>query len=185
MITIDANTISEVEQQLGQFKSKAPTVIARALNRAAANAKTNAGKKVRETYIVKTSDIKNSINISKATKSSLGAKVVSRGERLGLHKFKVSPKAPRPKNPPNALKAAVKKGSGKQILHAFVADINGAKVFERTSSARLPIRMLYGPAIPQMLGNVSVKNYIETEASNVFNQRLEHEVNNILEGVTS
>lgn len=185
MISINSNTIREVETQLGQFKSKAPTVIARALNRAAANAKTNAAKKAREEYIVKASDIKNSITVSKATKSSLGTKVVSKGERLGLHKFKVSPKTPRPKNPPSSLKVAVKKGSGKQLLHAFIADINGGKVFERTSAVRLPIRQLYGPAIPQMLGNVSVSNYIETESSRVFDQRLEHEINTILEGVTS
>jgi hypothetical protein len=184
MISIDSNKLKEVEKQLGQFKGKAPTAISRALNRAAANAKTNASKKAREEYIVKASDIKSSINISKATKSKLGASVVSKGERLGLHKFKVSPKAPRHKNPPKSLKVSVKKGSGKKLLHAFIADINGGKVFERTSKARLPIRQLYGPAIPQMLGNVSVKNYIESESAKVFNQRLEHEIKNILEGVT-
>jgi hypothetical protein len=184
MITIDANTIREVESQLGEFKSKAPTVIARELNRAGANAKTNAAKKAREEYIVKASEIKNSITVSKATKSSLGTRVVSKGERLGLHKFKVSPKTPRPQKPPKSLKVSVKKSSGKKLLHAFIADINGGKVFERTSAARLPIRMLYGPAIPQMLGNVSVSNYIGTEAARVFDERLEHEINNILEGVT-
>jgi hypothetical protein len=185
MITINSNTIAEVERQLGQFKSKAPTAISRALNRAGANAKTNAAKKAREEYIIKASDIKNSITISKATKNSLRSKVVSSGERLGLHKFKVSPKIPRPQNPPNGLKVDVKKGSGKKLLHAFVADINGSKVFQRTSKARLPIQQLYGPAIPQMLGNVSVKSYIESEAVRVFDQRLIHEIDNIKSGGSS
>ncbi|MFT5872813.1 MAG: hypothetical protein ACI8WT_001750 [Clostridium sp.] len=184
MITIDSNKLKEVEKQLGQFKGKAPSAISRALNRAAANAKTNASKKAREKYIIKSSDIKSSINVSKATKSNLGAAVVSKGERLGLHKFKVSPKIPRPKNPPKGLKISVKKGSGKKLLHAFIADINGGKVFERTSKSRLPIRQLYGPAIPQMLGNISIKNYIESESAKVFNERLDHEIKNILEGVT-
>lgn len=185
MITVDSRTLSDIERQLGQFKNKAPLAISRALNRATANAKTNAAKKAREEYIIKASDVKNTISISKSTRNNLGATVVSKGERLGLHKFKVSPKTPRPKKPPKSLKVSVKKGSAKQLLHAFIADISGTKVFERTSKARLPIRQLYGPAIPQMLGNVSVKDFIEKEAKNTLDKRLDHEVQRILGGTTT
>lgn len=184
MITVDTRTIREVERQLGQFSNKAPTVISRALNRAATNAKTNAAKKAREEYIIKASDIKNTITIKKATKNRLATDVISKGERLGLHKFKVSPKNPRPKRPPKSLKVGVKKSSSKELLHAFVADVNGAKVFERVSKSRLPIKQLYGLAVPQMIGHISVRDFIESESLRVFDQRLNHEVENILKGIT-
>lgn len=182
MMTIDVHTIKKVEKELGSFRNKTPTVLTRALNRAAQNAKTNAVRKVREQYQVKAKDIRDTIKITKANKSTLGAIVKSTGYRIPLNKFKVNPANPRPKNPPKVLKVAVKKDGLKELLGAFVADINGSKVFRRTTSKRLPIELLYGPAVPQMLGNVSVKDFIENEAAKVFEQRLNHEINRALEG---
>jgi Prophage minor tail protein Z (GPZ). len=181
MITIDASKLKEVEEQLGSFKNKAPTVIARALNRAAQNARTNAVKKVREEYQIKAGDVRSTIKITQANKNTLGALVKSTGGRIPLIKFKVSPSSPRPKNPPKALRAAVKKSGLKEIVSAFVANVNGNKVFRRTSKKRLPIEQLFGPAVPQMLGNVSVREYIESEAAKMFDQRLDHEIQRVLE----
>ena len=182
MITIDAIKIKEVEQALGQYKNKAPTALSRAINRAAANAKTNASKKVVEKYNIKAKDVKATINITKANKSSLGSVVKSVGERIPLIKFKVSPSTPRPKNPPKILKVSVKKGGLKELVGAFVADVNGNKVFKRTSKSRLPIQQLYGPAVPQMLGTDNTREYIENEYTKVFDQRLDHEIKRIMEG---
>lgn len=181
MITIDADKIKEVEEQLGSFRNKAPSAIARALNRAAQNARTNAVKKAREGYQIKASDIRSTIKITSANKNTLGALVKSTGERIPLIKFKVSPKDPRPKNPPKMLKAAVKKTGLKGVVGAFVADINGNKVFQRTGKSRLPITQLFGPAVPQMLGSQDVRTFVESEAAKVFDQRLDHEISRILE----
>ncbi|MFZ5968400.1 MAG: hypothetical protein ACOYVK_14655 [Bacillota bacterium] len=109
MIKIDAQRIKEVERQLGSFMNKAPTVISRALNRAAANAKTNAVKKAKEGYTVKSAGLSKTISIKKTTKSSLGADVRSIGERIPLIKFSVKPKNPNPKGPPQALIARIRK----------------------------------------------------------------------------
>lgn len=182
MITIDSDKIAEVEKELGQYKSKAPVALSRALNRAASNAKTNASKKARETYAVKSKDIKETINITKANKNSLGALVKSKGERIPLIKFKVSPPNPRPNKPPKVLRVEVKKTGLKNIVGAFVSNINGNKVFKRTSKSRLPIEQLFGPAVPQMLGTSSIREYIETEATKMFDQRLDHEIERIMEG---
>jgi len=182
LITVDADKIKEVEQQLGEYKNKAPVALSRGLNRASASAKTSASKKAREAYNIKAKDIGATINITKATKSSLSAVVKSKGERIPLIKFKVSPSAPRPKKPPKVLKGAVKKGGLKDIVGAFVANVNGNKAFTRTTNKRLPIRQLFGPAVPQMLGSSTVKEFVETEASRVFDQRLDHEIQRIMEG---
>lgn len=182
MITIDAIKFQEVEKELGEYKSKAPVALSRALNRAASNAKTNASKKAREQYNIKAKDINSTINITKANKGSLRAVIKSTGERIPLIKFKVNPSTPRPKKPPKVLKVEVKRGGLKELIGGFVADINGNKVFKRTSNARLPIQQLFGPAVPQMLGTSSIKEYIENEATKVFDQRLDHEVQRILGG---
>ncbi|WP_088227790.1 phage tail protein [Desulfosporosinus sp. FKB] len=181
MITIDAEKLKEVEERLGSFKNKAPNVIARALNRAAQNARTNAVKKVREDYQIKAGDVRSTIKITQANRTTLGAVVKSTGERIPLIKFKVSPSNPRPKKPPSVLKVQVKKTGLKEIVGAFVADINGNKVFRRTGKSRLPIEQLYGPAVPQMLGSSSVRQFVESEASKMFDQRLDHEIQRILE----
>ncbi len=182
MITIDVSKIKEVEQALGEYKSKTPTALSRAINRAAANAKTNASKKAREQYNIKAKDVNATINITKASKSSLGAVVKSVGERIPLIKFKVSPSNARSKNKPKVLKVSVKKGGLKELVGAFVADVNGNKVFKRTSKSRLPIQQLYGPAVPQMLGTDNAREYIENEYTKVFDQRLDHEIQRIMEG---
>lgn len=182
MITINTEKIAQVEKELGQYKSKAPLALSRALNRAVSKAKTSASKKIREQYIVKAKDINSTLKITKASRGNLRAVVMSRGYRIPLIKFKVNPSSPRPRNPPKVLKVAVKKGSLKELVGAFVANINGDKVFRRTSSSRLPIEQLFGPAIPQMLGVASTREYVENEADNSFEQRLDHEIKRIMEG---
>jgi hypothetical protein len=182
MIEISTSQIKEVENRLGAFRSKAPSVISSAINRAAQNAKTNATRKAREEYQVKAKDINETIKIRKATRKSLGAEVKSTGYRTPLIKFKVSPAQPRPKNPPKVLKAAVKKDGLKSVLGAFVSNINGNKVFRRTTKSRLPIEQLFGPAVPQMLGNKDVRSFIESEAAKTLDKRIDHEINRVLEG---
>lgn len=181
MIRVDASKLKEVEQQLGSFSNKAPTVISRAINRAAQNARTNAVSKAREEYVIKAKDVRDTIKIRKASTRSLGAVVTSKGSKVPLIKFKMSPNKPRPKRPPKSLKVGVKKGGLKEILSAFVADINGNKVFERETKKRLPIKQLFGPSVPEMLGNENVKTYVEREAVKMFDKRLEHEINRIWE----
>lgn len=181
MITVDAKKIKEIEKQLGSFKSKAPSVIYKSLNRAAENARTNASRKARETYEIKASTVRDTIKLIRANKSNLRAIVRSVGYRMGLIKFKVSPKNPRPQNPPKVLKAAVKKTGLKEVMGAFVANINGNKVFKRTTKSRLPIEQLFGPAVPQILGTENVRGYIESEALKTFDTRIEHEINRVME----
>jgi hypothetical protein len=180
MIEITAKNIKEVEERLGSFRNKAPLAISWALNRAADNVKTNAAKKAREEYEIKAKDIKDTLRIIKANKNSLSAEVRSKGARIPLIKFKVRPNEPRPSNPPKILRVAVKKTGLKGLVGAFVADINGNKVFKRKTRSRLPIEQLFGPAVPQMLGNPEVKKYIENEAMKVYYKRLDHEIDHIL-----
>ena len=182
MIIINAHELRKVEMRLGEYKSKAPAVISRALNRVASNAKTNINRKTREIYVVKAKDINQTMIIKRANSTKLTAFIISRGQRMPLERFKYSPKKPRPKNPPTALKIGVKKGSTKDLLHAFVAEINGNKIMTRVGKSRLPIKRMYGPAVPQMVKNEEIRRYVERQAELLYKQRLTHEIKRIIEG---
>lgn len=179
-VKVDEKLLQEVQERLGQFSNKAPNAIANALNRAATNIRSNISKEVRKEYIIKASDVKATLSKNKASRGDLSVVVRSTGSVIPLDRFKVSPKTVNPKRKA-PIKAAVKKGGMKEILRAFVADIHGIKVFQRKGKPRLPIRRLFGPSVPQMLGNETVRDQIEKEGHETFHRRLDHEINRILE----
>lgn len=178
-IVIDNAELQRVQDKLGEIKHKAPNAIASALNRAITNVKANVPKEVRQNYHVKAGDVKQTLKIMKASASKLQGEVKSSGQTLGLDNLKVSPKTVNPKRK-SQLKIAVKKGSTKQVLGAFIASINGTKVFKRDGKGRLPISRLMGPSVPQMIGNEETVNKINQEAKNTYETRINHEINRLL-----
>lgn len=172
-----------IRSLLGNMSKKAPTVISRVINRVVTNVKKNISISVRKRYVVKTGDIKKTLSSSKATSSKLSAYVKSEGIKIPLYKFRVSPKEPRPKNPPKSFKAKVLKSSSLKPLQGFVAKMKSGHVsyFERSNKNRLPIKELYGPAIPQMIGQKEVWKNIEKDANETVEKRMVHEINRLLE----
>ncbi len=181
MITVDEKHMEIMKKLFKNLKNNLPTVLMRAINRAAESAKTNTGKKASEKYVIKTSDVKSTVKITKATTQKLRAIVTSTGFKVPLYKFKASPSVPRTQNPPRAYKFKVKKsGSLKPITGAFIASLNGNRAMKRVDKNRLPIKQLYGPSIPEMLGNKSVSEAIENEAQKVLEKRFEHEIKRVM-----
>lgn len=178
-VNLDERLLRDVQEQLGSFSKKAPNAIANALNRAVTNVSSNISKEVRKEYNIKASDIKITISKTKASKSNLSAIVRSNGNLIPLDRFKVSPRTVQPKRK-TPIQIAVKKNGLKQAVGAFVADINGIKVFKRESKKRLPINRLFGPSIPQMINNETIRNNINLEGKETFTRRLDHEINRIL-----
>lgn len=178
-IVVDEKAIKDVERRLGKFPQKAPNAISNALNRSVSNISSNISKEVRKDYHIKTADVKETLNVFKASRSKLSAEVKSRGKTIGLDKFKVSPKTENPKRK-SQLKIAVKKNGIKQILGAFIANLNGTKVFTRDTKKRLPISRKFGPSVPQMLGNEETVKRINRQAKETYENRLNHEINRVL-----
>ena len=184
MITLRAEHIERLEEMLRNAPAQVNVAAARAINRAAYAARTQAGRSVRETYTVKHKDVISTIRLhKKATPADLNAEIRSRGSTLKLMKFKVTPSSPQPKRK-RPIKVSVKKGSNKTIKNGFVARMSNGhmNVFTRTTKKRFPIRGHYGPSVPQMLGNESVTRFVERKANEVLDNRLEHEINRLLRG---
>jgi hypothetical protein len=190
MIYINNEDVRVVGRRLGEYNKKAPTVIMRALNRAAESAKTDIAKQATENYWVKSAEVKKTMTITKASKGKLLAVVTSKATRRELTAFKVSPKKPMPKKPPKVVKVAVKKEGGlKELLGTFVqAGTSSGKphVLQRATPKRYPIHIKYGPSVPEMIGaNLSkrqFKRFVEDKVKETYERRLDHEIARIIEG---
>lgn len=180
MIEVTAAHIERAEQLLKDIPGAAPKAMSSAIQRAAETARTEAARKVREKYYVRHSDVISTIKIYRV--SALSANVVSRGHAVSLSKFQVTPTRPQPKRKAPIV-VRVKRGEGGPVKHAFVAKMNSGHigVFQRAGKRRLPVQELYGPPIPQMLGNPSVSEWVEQKAAEKLDERLDHEINRLLE----
>ncbi|MBP2655006.1 MAG: hypothetical protein H6Q73_2575 [Firmicutes bacterium] len=180
-VVVDTKDLMKLNIHLGAYAKQAPVVVSRALNRAATTTRSEAVKEARNNYYVKAAAVRATFNIRKSSKSRLTASVCSKDGSMPLDKFKFSPNQPRPKNPPAALKVGAKKPGMKELRHAFVANINGTKIFERTSKKRLPIKRLMGPPIPRMVGNQKTREVVERKSLETYEKRLDHEIKRVLE----
>lgn len=183
MIELTAEQIDRAERLLSHIPEAAPKAMANAINRAAETARTEAARKVREKYYIKHGDVISTIRITKASPDNLEASVVSRGSPIALSKFRITPRQPQPRRRAPVI-ARVTKGGGGPIQGAFVARVGSGHigVFNRVGPARLPIVQRYGPSVPQMLGSPTVTEWVEQKATEKLNERLDHEINRILEG---
>ena len=59
--------------------------------------------------------------------------------------------------------------------------LNGRFV-AREGKERYPVKGLYGPAVPQLFGNPDVMEQMQERGSEVFDARLEHELDRLLGG---
>lgn len=192
-ITVDAQSIKDIEKRLGSLAKKAPNAISNALNRAVTNINSNIKKEVRSKYHIKAGDIADTLDIRRANVSNLSAHVISKGKVIGLDKFKVSPKTANPKRKAQ-LKIAVKKEATKQILGAFILNLHGVKVFTRSGEKHYPkqgsyagkgilrekINRKFGPSVPQMIGNKEVVAKIEKGGQETYQKRLNQEIQYLL-----
>ena len=184
MIELRIEHLERLQQILGNTPKQIPFVTARAINRAAEAARTQAGRSVREKYVVKQKDVVSTIKVKKATANNLNADIRSKGPVLKLMAFKVNPGKPQPGRK-KKVTVSVKKGSQKSISNSFVAQTSSGhvNVFTRVSRKRLPIRGHYGPSVPQMIGNESVIEFVENRASDVLDTRLQHEISRLIGGI--
>lgn len=185
MIELTIEQIEKAERMLIHIPGAAPKAMARAINRAAEAARTAAAREVRQRYYIKYHDIQKTIQIKKADPSHLIANVISRDTRRELINFRVRPNEPRHKRPPRVLRVAVKKDGLKKLPSAFVArgtSTGKLHVLKRVGKERYPLHIKYGPSVPEMMGTDDVSQAVEERAMEVLGDRLDHEINRILEG---
>lgn len=182
MIEITQDAIKRVEKILAGVNKGAERALSNSINRGLSRVKTGAVKRVKEVYTVQNSAFANAANIKtvKANTGNLSGFISFSGHKIPLYKFSVTPKDTETRK---QVRAAVKKGGGTAFEHAFIAEINGRMgIFERKTSSRFPVEEKMGLAAAQMVRNEKIIEPLEKETQELFNKRLEHEIERILNG---
>ena len=177
MITIESADLKKSEELLKFVPGGVQKAAARAINRAADSAKKAASRALRKDYFIDRKAILNTIRIKRASAGGLSASLESRGRLIPLAKWKAAPRA-------NPVTARIRKsGAAGEGKGAFWATMKSGHegIFGRLTKKRKPIQERMGPAVPQLLEDDAVSKAVEDRMSDVFYQRLDHEVGRILE----
>jgi hypothetical protein len=193
---LGAADVERARAQLGHIKGGPERAIAAALNRAADMAMAEAVRKVRDIYTIKARDVRQTMHISRARPGDTTptAIISSKDGALPLDRFKMRPTRPPKKR--REVQIEVRKGRTRGMgRRNFVAQMPSGKigVFARTGEwrtmragryagqVREAIKLLYGPAIPVMLGVPDVADAVTARAGSVVLDRLEHEIGRLFD----
>lgn len=196
-VTIETNT-DEIVERLSEITEKSKLVMMRSMNRVASTVSTSVKKEVSARYFISQKKVAETLHIEKSTTSNLVASVVSKGSKLGLEKFKVSPLRPvklskNGKRTPRVYKAAIKKSGGLKPLTGknivgrnnkpFVAIMQNGHtgVFFRETWEAYPIKSIMGPAVPQLAGKKEIMEVVNKKANETLQKRIEHELSRVMQ----
>lgn len=150
--------------------------------RAAEKARTEAGRLAASEYTISkgifmaNTNSNRKVSVSGGSGGTSSISISFAGSVLPLLKFKtrVSKKG--------GVITQVKRGSSATLQHAFAVSQYGGNIFERIGAARFPIEGLYGPSTGHMMQNEKVSEEMGTIILDTFNERMEVEINRILNG---
>lgn len=192
-ISVDSHDLDRASVALRQIKGGVEKATMRALNRASMGAKTEIVRQAKAEYHVKTSRVRETLTVKKASMARLEASVHSRGARLPLSRFRL-----RPQSPPNQagirvasrrrIKAAVKRSTTPvRFDRAFIARFRSGHVGafqrirgEKTRKGRPKMRELYSLSVPQMVGRNEVASLIGEVAEIRLVKELDHQIDRLL-----
>lgn len=149
----------------------AKRAFARAINHEMAKANTAVKRSLRDETGIKTGDISKALKRTRAKSARLTAEIIARGGAMPLkyfaaRQFKYGVRA-KPWNKPQRFKSA------------FIVKSLGGNVFRREGKKRLPIAILWGPAIPtEMMKEKTVNAF--TRSTDAIGERAVHELSRIM-----
>lgn len=190
----DSGMIKQIGEALGEYRSKAPTVLKQALNATAKDARTLLAVKVKDVYVVQKSKFNKAMTLKNATASRLSALIVTTGEPLELIDFKTNPKKPPvPSNRPDATTAkALVKGSLKRLemgdVRAFVTQFKSGHIaiVQRRTEKRLPVKKLFSSSIPKMVGDEKkVYGVVQPNIAKMLNDNIQKYIKKTMEAKKS
>lgn len=173
MIELDTKNLTYAQQMLANAPKQVRLAAVSAINRTVTKMRTQTSKTIRENYVVKAADIKSTLKIRRASSARMHGIIASRGRPLLLTAFRVRA------NKRGPVKVQVKKQTGaKSVPGMFLGTsrrgYTGA--MHRKQSARYPLRVPYGPSVPQMFGSRDVIGELTPMAEATLNERFLHEV---------
>lgn len=183
MIEITSETIERTQALLAGIPKGAERAFSAAINQGLSHTKTQAFKQVKKVYAVKQSALNEATKTraQKASTGNLAGYISFSGVKIPLYKFQVTPKTP---GTGKKVRAGVMKGGGAVFESAFIAKMESGHtgIFERITSRRLPIEEKMGLSAAQMVQNEVIMDQLTQEAQEKVDERLNHEIERILNG---
>lgn len=182
----DNELYQHLKSDLGDLDDKAPDALAKAVNETAKKAKDDLAVQAQKTYAVKKPRFKKAIQLIGAKRTRPTATLVVTGRPLLLTDFKYQ------RNKPGywgegakakVLKSSSMKELGEPGRKAFVTTFQSGMtaIAQRIGSRRLPLHILYGPSVPQMIGSQTrVYGVVEEQIQENLQAEIEKQVDRIL-----
>jgi hypothetical protein len=187
MIRIDATNLSLSELRRKFDPKKVDRADRIAIDRTAKKIRTQVSKDVRVVYNVKARDISSTVKIIRRTKGSLEQRILLYiGGHIPLSKF--SPRQKKvmsARGPRRGVTVRVRKDRGRKLVGKR-SGFHGAgfmtkgRVMARKTHERTSHRVVYGPAIPQMVANESVVENYQTRVRREYPIELERALNKLM-----
>lgn len=177
-VTVNGPDFDELRRLLPSEKL-ARIVMWRALNRGVTAGRTAASREAAKKYVVRQRQVNEKARIVKPSQSTLEGAVEFKGGALNIADFRVTPSKPQPAKRP-VLRVTVSRDHGQRPYKgAFLIPLRSGstKAFRRDGKDRLPIKPVYGPSIPTLVGGERVRTVVQDRMTEVVLKRLDHEVN--------
>ncbi len=186
-VTVDEAMLKAIEAKLKDLKAKAPRALKNAINATARNAKTDLASKAQQTYTVKTSKFKSNIKQRSATTARLEATLTIAGQPNSASSFEYRVNSKR-----YAARMRVLKAKSLQQVYSQRGQAGGGGAFavtfssghkdvaQRRGTARLPIKTLYGPSDPIMVGSDSVFGKIKPDIYKLLYSNINKQIEKLL-----
>ena len=200
-ITINRNTLGQIETRLGRMQNQAPSVLKNAINQTAKQARKDLASEAQKKYTIKNAGFNRAMRLKAASVSNMEAVITSSGAPIPLKNFRVSKAGGR-------VRAQVLKSGGLKELEvggrkAFVNNIarkgqtrkrdtaKGGKgtqvkhmsVAQRLTEKRLHIKELYSNSIPIMIGNEDrVYGVVKPNIQDNLQRNIEYQIRKVLGG---
>lgn len=154
----------------------------RALNSTATTVRAEAARRVGKTYNIKVGAAKGQMNIIRAQRGRLVAKVVVSGRPIPLIEFDVRPTGPHSGGVGGRSVSVRVKGQRKSLRNAFVATMRSghrgifARLTHGKGSGRLPIKELFSLSLPVAFTQKSIMDALLQVAAERFQETLRQEM---------
>src|SRR5271166_1999400 len=184
IISITSPDLEKVTKLLkGVTVNRAPQrAIQEAIGRSLTAGKAAASQGVRARYNISAAEVKANIEEKKASFSDLTGSLSYKGPMLPIEAFKPSVRMRRiyRRGPMHQhVHAAIVKGSRKLITGAFMV---GSRVMERKQPEQYPIFRVMTIGLPYMVRQTGIVNSIQDRMAEIYNTRLDHNINAMLDG---
>lgn len=173
-IELDSKAAALAETAMEELSDdKIKKIVQRSTRRAATTARKAGTKAIRKEYAIKGVGV---------VKSGLVFKPLPDGTALMVSgSFPLAQRMYKTRKKKKGIFVTIKRGRETLVKSSFESP-NSGLFMQRQGKERLPVKGIYGPALPQLFGNVAVVEAMEKEGMEVYEKRLWHELDRALGG---